>query len=160
MSNRASAHTVADFFLMQVDRNAGDTISNLKLQKLCYYAQAWHCALNDGEPLFSERIEAWAHGPVVPDVYRRFRGYRWETIDPEDVRDNPYHALSGDVLDLLQEVWEKYGALSAKQLERLTHSEAPWARAYGNRPLGQACDEPITPDAMTSYYQEKLEVAG
>jgi len=37
----------------------------MKLQKLCYYAQAWSLVW-DERPLFDERIEAWANGPVCP----------------------------------------------------------------------------------------------
>lgn len=48
-------------------------MSHMKLQKLCYYSQAWHLAW-EGVPLFPERIEAWANGPVVPVLYEALRG--------------------------------------------------------------------------------------
>jgi hypothetical protein len=51
------AHDVAKYFVSLVDEEAGDSITNLKLQKLLYYAQGAHLALYDG-PLFPERIEA------------------------------------------------------------------------------------------------------
>src|SRR5689334_14747494 len=85
MRNLLSCDTVADFFLLQVDDLAGDTISNLKLQKLCYYAQAWSLAL-DGKPLFGERIEAWAHGPAIPALYGRFKKYGFQAIETSDRR--------------------------------------------------------------------------
>ena len=44
----------------------------MKLQKLVYYAQAWHIAWTDG-PLFDNRIEAWADGPVCPDLFQLHR---------------------------------------------------------------------------------------
>lgn len=153
--NTVSADTVADFFLLQMDRNAGDTISQLKLQKLCYYAQAWHLAVF-GEPLFGEPIEAWAHGPVVPSLYSRFRSYRWDAIDPSEAKTDPYEDLHSDHLELLEAVFEKYGSLTAKQLERLTHSEAPWRDAYGDTPQGRACDEEITHEAMKTFYRKQL----
>ena len=55
----------ADYFLSKIDEDAGDVITNLKLQKLVYYAQGFSLALC-GRPLFAERIEAWQHGPVCP----------------------------------------------------------------------------------------------
>ena len=64
----------AKYFLAQASEDAGDLISNLKLQKLVYYAQGFHLALYD-EPLFLEAIEAWTHGPVVPDLYRHYKKY-------------------------------------------------------------------------------------
>ncbi len=51
-----------------VDREAGDVITQLKLQKLMYIAQGIHLALYDA-PLFKEEIEAWQHGPVVRELY-------------------------------------------------------------------------------------------
>lgn len=59
-----SALDIAAWFLNEVDRKAGDSITNLKLQKLVYYAQAWAVTLL-GRKLFEEKVEAWAHGPVV-----------------------------------------------------------------------------------------------
>ena len=60
----ASVFDVANWFLSK------GSVTHKKLQKLCYYSQAWHCALYDGTPLFAERIEAWVHGPVIPELYR------------------------------------------------------------------------------------------
>ena len=59
-----TAKDVAEYFLSRVDEDAGDSLSNLKIQKLAYYAQGYHLALH-GTPLFNERIEAWQHGPRI-----------------------------------------------------------------------------------------------
>lgn len=155
MQNIASCHSVADFFLLQIDQNAGDTISNLKLQKLCYYAQAWALALGD-PPLFGERIEAWAHGPVIPELYHRFKKYKWNAIDPSEVSSDPYQDLHAQDIGFLGDIWAKYGGLSAKQLERLTHSESPWKDAYGDTRPGGACDVEIGHQAMKDYYSRGL----
>lgn len=48
-------------------------MSSMKLQKLCYYSQAWHLAW-DGEPMFPNEIHAWANGPVIPDLYELHKG--------------------------------------------------------------------------------------
>ncbi len=71
---------------------SGRTLSTVKLQKLVYYSQAWHLVWED-RPLFPERIEAWANGPVVPDLYREHRGdfelTSWKTrvySEPQQLR--------------------------------------------------------------------------
>jgi uncharacterized phage-associated protein len=69
MPKEYTAKQVAEFFLAKTDEDEGDLISNLKLQKLCYYAQGLALAVRD-QPLFPEPIEAWLHGPVVPTLYR------------------------------------------------------------------------------------------
>ena len=80
-----TCHDVANYFLALVDEDAGDTISNMKLQKLVYYAQGFYLALY-GKPLFPERIEAWDQGPVIPELYRRFEKFGAKAIEkPEEV---------------------------------------------------------------------------
>ncbi|MDB6118895.1 MAG: putative prophage protein, partial [Verrucomicrobiaceae bacterium] len=70
-----NALDVAKYFLSKADADeAGDVISNLKLQKLLYYAQGFHLALT-GAPLFEEDIQAWVHGPVVREVWQAFNQY-------------------------------------------------------------------------------------
>ena len=73
---------VARYFLSLTDEDAGELISNLKLQKLLYYAQGFHLVIY-GEPLFPETIEAWAHGPVVTSVYHQYKEYGSEPIPAE-----------------------------------------------------------------------------
>jgi len=70
-----SAHVIADVFLNLSRPDPGDTISNLKLQKLLYYAQGLHLAIYRGAPLFEEQLLAWNYGPVVECVYSRFKEY-------------------------------------------------------------------------------------
>ena len=153
MRNSISCHVVADYFLLRVDPIAGDAISNLKLQKLCYYAQAWSLALLRS-PLYSERIEAWAHGPVIPALYGRFRKYGWQSIDPTELRTDPLAQLSDREKELLDAVWDRYGKLSGRELEELTHQEAPWKNAYGDRLPGTRCDTEITQADMTQFYSK------
>ena len=50
-----------------------DHLSTMKLQKLCYYAQAWSLVWDD-EPLFNEDFQAWANGPVCPDLFDLHHG--------------------------------------------------------------------------------------
>ena len=67
-----TARDVANYFLSLVDEDQGDSISNLRLQKLMYYAQGYLLALKD-RPLIHEEFEAWEHGPVIPGLYNSFR---------------------------------------------------------------------------------------
>ena len=158
MRNHLSSHAVADYFLLQVDFLAGDSISHLKLQKLCYYAQAWHLALH-AKPLFADRIEAWTHGPVVPDLYQRFKANSWQTIDPQDLRTDPMDEIAGEDRAFLDQVWERYGGRTGRQLENMTHAEAPWKDAYGDREPGEKCQVEITHEAMREFYKAKLMIA-
>lgn len=152
-NNMPSVHQVADFFLSQNDVSAGDLISNLKLQKLCYFAQAISLAENDAA-LFQEEIEAWAHGPVVPVLYKRFRKYGWQGIDPTDRRRHA-EALNGKNLPIIEQVWGVLSPMSAKMLERLTHDHEPWREAYGDTPMGGRCSEIISIASIKAFYRQE-----
>ena len=150
---RYSAQQVADYVIAD-SHDAGSFISNLKLQKLLYYAQAWHLAILD-EPLFPERFEAWVHGPVIPELYRKYKDYRWRNIDQDVSRP----ALDDDTVKFLGEVLEEYGPLDARRLEWLTHRETPWINARERD--GLAADDPcsalIEESEMKDYYRRRMQ---
>ena len=118
-----SALDVAQYFLDAIDAEVGDNLSNLKLQKLVYYAQGFHLAMH-GTPLFHDPIEAWAHGPAVPTLYRRFEGHGSGALPRADRGD--YSDFDGPTRDLLDEVLQVYGQFSAWKLRDMTHEEPPW----------------------------------
>ena len=141
------AQEVAETIIELSRKRAISDLTNLKLQKLLYYSQAWHLALFDAA-LFSEDIEAWIHGPVVPRVFGTFKEYRWNVID------RPVNPLMDEaVVRHVNEVLVAYGKFGATDLERLTHSEQPWI--YARR--GIAPDEPsrnvISTNHMKSFYR-------
>lgn len=118
----ASAFDVAYYFLLLDSQNDGEGLSNLKLQKLCYYAQGFHLAFFN-EPLFNEEIEAWAHGPVIPELYHRFKVFGNSSIHSEGY---PI-ALSHQQGKLIEEIYEVFGQYSAWKLRNMTHEEPTWA---------------------------------
>ena len=145
-----TAFRVADNILSFTAEH-GDPVTNLKLQKLLYYAQAWYLALYD-VPLFDERIEAWVHGPAVPPVYGNFKNAGWQPLaPPEKVPD-----VSSQVDSHIKDVLLAYGELSAYQLEILTHGEYPWQNAR----QGLAPDEPsnnvISHEDMKNFYRARI----
>lgn len=133
----------ANYFLSKTDEEAGDTISNLKLQKLLYYAQGVHLA-KYGKPLFNEPIQAWIHGPVVPVVYHQFKRYEENSI-PRPRKSPDFFGKEKMVLD---SVYRVYGQFSAWKLRNFTHDEPPWK----NTPQGGT----IAPSVLKSYFKTQL----
>jgi uncharacterized phage-associated protein len=145
-----SAYEVSKWFL------AKKPMTHKKIQKLCYYAQAWYCALFDEGPLFAEGIEAWVHGPVIPALYPQYADYRWNEIPQYEGKLYPFSEHQQKVLEA---VFETYGNFSGDQLERLTHSESPWKDARGDLKPWENCNEVISIDAMRKYYAAKYREA-
>lgn len=140
--------TVAKYFLQQ------NSMTHKKLQKLCYYAQAWHCAFYKNKPLFENRIEAWVHGPVSPELYARYSGYGWNEIPQLDITEEI--DITRKEKKLLDQIWEIYGKYDATQLEILSHTEEPWKNARNGIEELVSSNEEITYEAMGQYYREIL----
>ena len=147
MSRRTySADQIAAYFLSITDPEDND-VSNLKLQKLCYYAQGL-CTAMRGAPLFSDRIEAWDHGPVVPNLYHKFKGHAADPIPapPDFDRDE----IEPADREALNDIYEFYGQYSAWRLRNMTHDEKPWADAY------KTAHREIRVDALAEFFKNEL----
>lgn len=147
MKNPSTVFDVAKYILSEQGE-----MTAMKLEKLVYYAQAW-ATVWDEEPLFGEKIEAWANGPVVPELYQMHKGLF--KVSMRDIR-GKISNLSANKKDTIKKVLEGYGKFSAQQLIDLTHLEDPWIKARANVPVGAPCKNEITLDSMADYYASKL----
>ena len=116
-----SAHDVA-----AVLRERLPGLGTKKLHKLLYYCQGHHLAAFD-EPLFVETISAWDMGPVVANL--------WKDEQQGDVR-TARADLTEAQLNTIGYVLSRYGALTGRDLEHLTHVETPWQLADSQRSPG------------------------
>ena len=113
---------IAKKIIAKTDTEHGDTISNLKLQKMLYYMQGFHLAFF-GTPLFEEEIKAWQYGPVVPSVYEEYKRYESKAID---LPEGPVIELTEDEEAVFDNVYDEYNQFSAVALMKMTHEESPW----------------------------------
>lgn len=142
-----TAQAVANY-IIHFCHEHGDGLTNLHLQKLVYYAQAWYLALYD-KPLFDEDLQAWASGPVQPELYERFKKFKWNPIS----EDGGKVELPQQVEEHLQEVMEVYGKYNAFYLERMTQQEDPWLKARGKTPRDEHSTAIISRKNMQDFYK-------
>lgn len=139
----ASVHDVAAYILKRKG-----SMTTMKLQKLVYYCQAWSLVW-DERPLFDERIEAWANGPVVPDLFHAHKG-RFEIGEcPEGNRRN----LDTTARETIDAVLGFYGHKDSQWLADLTHQERPWRDARKGLAPGERGNHEITHAAMAEFYE-------
>lgn len=134
IKEKSSALDVAKWFLAynqtkMIEADA-EYISNLKLQKLLYYAQGCFLALNEGEKLFDDDIVAWRHGPVVEAVYHEFKVFGLSGIELDESFD--LSKFPSDVELILEDVYIIFGQYSAWKLREMTHQETPWVNTAQN----------------------------
>jgi uncharacterized phage-associated protein len=141
---------VADFLISQAkqDENS-DLLTNLKLQKLLYYAEGSHLAIF-GRSLFDDRIEAWDMGPVVPHVYHAFKPCGRQPI--EEVYEGYSNLEMGDQR-FLNWVCAFYGKYSANRLVTMTHRESPWINAFRMQK-----NKEISRDDMMNYFTDNWKI--
>lgn len=142
--------------LIHVAAGDEEALDPLRLQKLLYYVQGWNLAMR-GRPMFSDRFEAWAHGPAVPSVWRHFKHQGWMPISPGTI---PPSKISDADLDMVTRVWNTYKGFSGIHLKKMTHNEAPWMTARGDLPEEAKSNAEITHDSMREYFTACLNKRG
>ena len=132
-------------YAINYSNDKGYGISNLKLQKILYFIQAYFLVNTaDGKPCFAEKIEAWDFGPVVPEAYREYRHYGSSNIpriesycefDIDDIWNIERKRFDKNVILKMHQIMidaiiDKFANYSATDLVTLTHRQAPWKDAY------------------------------
>lgn len=132
MEAKYSAFDIANYFLFKSQEDGQELLSNLKLQKLVYYAQGLHFVLFD-IPLFSEEIEAWTYGPVIPELYHKYKDNESNGIPPDEDF-NPSKIIDEETRNFLDEVYEAFGQFSAVRLMDIAHNDECWKETeVGNK---------------------------
>lgn len=138
--------------------------TQLKLQKLAYYVDAWHLAYFE-QPIIEEDFEAWIHGPVLRSVWNYFKAAGSVSLFQkfyikDDVSDKFIQSfeteISQDQKEMIDNVLDEYGDKSAYYLETLSHSEKPWIEARGTCANSERCANAISKDTMKRFYQAKI----
>jgi len=127
--------------------SAGDEsdMTNMKLNKLLYYAQGTHLA-RTGQPLFCDAIKAWTHGPVVAAVYQQYKGFGQAPIQPQ--QSSADLSFSPEEADTILDVIREYGKYTASYLRNKTHAPGtPWAET----PSGQV----ISRNRILQYFSQR-----
>lgn len=140
-----SAKDIARYILSLCELEVGDSITNLKLQKLLYYCQGFSLAMYD-KPLFKEKVLAWMYGPVVEEVYQEYKNFGAYSIQFEEpVNIDIYDKNTQEIIN---QVYEVYGQFSAWKLKNMTHEEKPWKETLIN--------EEIKHSLMKDYFKTLL----
>ena len=123
-------------------------MSTMKLQKLCYYCQAWSLVWDD-EPLFAEEFHAWETGPVCEELFYQTHG-QFSVVASDEPGD--INNLTYEQKETIDSVLNYYAHHNAQWLSRLAHLEDPWKLARNNIASGSSRDDIITRESMAIYY--------
>ena len=149
---------ISNYFVHKYGAPEND-ITPMKLVKLVYIAYGWHLGIT-GKELFSENIEAWKYGPVIPSIYNHYK--KWGRNPIGKIKDFS-DFLPNDVKSFLDKIWDEYGKYDAIQLSSMTHQKgSPWYIIWNdilkitNHKSGRINASIIPSNLIKLYYQEKL----
>lgn len=150
-----SINTIADYFLALANESQ-ELITNMKLNKLVFYTQAWHLAIFK-KPIIEEDFEAWVHGPVLPTLYQKYRGFTFQPIIKNKIDLKKIKSkFNPELKKLMSDIVEVYFPKTAYELEQLTHSEDPWKNARKGLEPDALSTNIITKESIQSYYSGLL----
>ena len=129
------------------------SMSNKKLQKLCYYAYSWYLTIY-GVQLSPFAFEAWVHGPVSRELYNSYKSYGWDDIP----KYQGFVLAGSDVIEFAEKIWGLYGGYTADELEEMTHQEAPWINARKGYQYYESSSELLRDDDIVAYFSQKKEL--
>lgn len=144
----AQIDQVADFIVRSL-HESGDEVSNMKLQKLLYFAQALYLA-EFQKPLFDEEMQAWKDGPVSPAVYRRFREFTHR-----DIQESALGTPGGVDLEEarhIEMVLNTFGGFTARVLRTMSHKSDPWLGVWRDHARDDRCEETISKESMREFF--------
>lgn len=145
------ARQIANWFIERAAKE-GRALSIMSILKLAYIAHGWRLEIKD-RPLFENRIEAWQHGPVIPDVYSAFRS---QGVVPSKSLPGFDGVIADDDANFLEEIYKIYGKMSPFALSDLTHVVGgPWHTA---RKIG-GWYAPIPNNLIRDHYVAKRRQA-
>jgi uncharacterized phage-associated protein len=134
-----------------IDGESTSDITPLKMQKLLYYCQGYSLGLF-GEPLYEDAIEAWDHGPVIPVVYQRYKGFKGNCIPFVDSEPD----IDERAKKIARLVLEDKGRFTPWALRDMTHSEKPWAHTYREIGRNAQIKESLIRDSFSSSFESEL----
>lgn len=134
-----SAFAVANAFIERASERGIKDLSPMKLQKLMYFAQAWHLKIS-GDPLLDDHFARWQHGPVIPAIYHEFKAFGYRPITRKATTlvmqalglggDNVPTIPANDenAWSLVDAILTRYGQYDAGTLSNMTHlNGSAWA---------------------------------
>lgn len=132
-----------------------EALTQMKAMKLLYYIQGAYLE-KYGKRLFDSDIVAWKYGPVVVEVYDKYKGQRSIVDDytESDIKD--FEKLNNDptAKEILSEIYVTLGSYSASTLMSKTHKETPWMSTPQSSVIS---DDKIRDYFVSVSFNKKLE---
>ena len=127
MEKMCSYNSKAELIALYIIHKAYE-VTDLFLQKMLYYVKAfsWVRLRKD---IIEDDCEAWAYGPVFPEIYEKYKSFGSDVIDDYDESIEYGSLLTDEEIKIIDFVVECFGIYNGSTLMKITHKEQPWIEA-------------------------------
>jgi len=135
------AIAVANAFIEKANEAGIHDLSQMKLQKMVFFAQSWSLKLYD-KPLVEDFFAKWPYGPVIPTLYHATKhygnGHISSLISTLEFSEGGHYEfvtptltdIGSDISCLIDNIIKVYGGMTAAALSKLTHvAGSAWSKA-------------------------------
>lgn len=161
MEEKYSAMTVAKTLIHLAHSKGICDITNLKLQKLLYFCEAYYMCMTEKDEMFNENFNALTFGPVVLNVYNNYKSnlsYPIEITDNDNIISKDSSKVAKEYIEAINQVLESFGIMKAYQLVALTHmTDSPWEIIWKkNNEISNYGQDGIIPKKETKDWFKKV----
>ena len=122
------------YLLNRYQKQFGETMDEVKLQKLLYFTQR-EAIIRTGESMFDGEFRAWKYGPVIVDVHDRYTANELdEKMPPGSIEQRK---------ECFDYIFSEFAPKKTMNLVSLAHGEKSWTRARIGYGKYDRSDEPI-----------------
>jgi uncharacterized phage-associated protein len=120
--------------ILRIARKDNKPLTIMQLIKLVYFAHGYSLGILD-VALSKHEAQAWQHGPVMPPVYKSFKGSGSQPIvsfAENKLTGFPYREeFTAQEREILQGVVDTYGGMHAFELSNMLHQpDEPWTIVF------------------------------
>lgn len=127
-------------------------IEPMKLLKLAYIIHGWYLGFKD-KPLINSKIQAWQHGPVIPELYHVIKRFGYLPVNKETIDLYSEKELNIEDKKFVEIIWNAYKNYSGLELSTKTHKKnTPWAQVYDG-----SHNKVINNEIIEDYYKNLID---
>lgn len=119
------------YYLINLFNNDEKKVTQLQLQKLMYFFEAYYMNIKDVDSLYECNFNAWMFGPVAIPLYKKFKSFGEFPIEISEEAKDVGNNIDSEKKKLLMEIYRVFGGLTSATLVNLTHmKDSPWYKKW------------------------------
>lgn len=148
------------YYLITKFNNDGRDITNLQVQKLMYFFEAYYMNVYNVDKVYDCSFCAWAFGPVAIPLYKKFKKFGNDKIELTDEEIEEGNSICHESKSLLDIIYDVFRETPATRLVELTHMpNSPWTEVWerNGKKVGYGDNTHIDKEKSKKWFRETFE---